>query len=74
MTLSGQFVRRLSLLTCAAFLAGLFLAPGTATAQGDAPAPSVAAPGSSVWSATMTVGNNRGLLGYTTFSERAVSP
>ena len=72
MTLSSHLVRRLSFLTCAAFLAGLLLAPGTATAQGDAPAPSVAAPGSSVWSATMTVGNNRGLLGYTTFSERAV--
>ena len=72
MTLSSHLVRRLSFLTCATFLAGLLLAPGTATAQGDAPAPSVAAPGSSVWSATITVGNNRGLLGYTTFSERAV--
>ena len=50
----------------------LLLAPAIVHAQGETPAPSVAIHGSEVWSATMTVGNNSGLLGYTTFSERTV--
>ena len=50
----------------------LLLAPAIVHAQGETPAPSVAIHGSEVWSASMTVGNNSGLLGYTTFSERTV--
>ena len=63
------FLGALSLVGVTLF-ATLLLAPSVVHAQGEAPAPSVAIHGSEVWSATMTVGNNRGLLGYTTFSER----
>ena len=59
------------LLLCAAFLAGLLLAPGIGHAQAD-PAASILPGGSQVWSADLTVGNNRGLVGYTTFTERTV--
>lgn len=54
----------LAVLACA-------LLPGSVRAQGE---PTVFVPvgGSELWSADLTVGNNRSLLGYSTFSERTV--
>ena len=55
-------------------LAGLFavllLSPGVARAEGDPAAHVVATRGGEVWSASMRVGFNRGLGGYSTVSER----
>ncbi|MDE0603744.1 MAG: hypothetical protein OXI18_05005 [bacterium] len=59
------------LLSCAALFAALLMAPGVGHAQGDALA-FVVPGGGEIWSADLTVGNNRGLVGYTTFSERTV--
>ena len=50
----------------------LLLVSGGARAEGDAEAPSVAARGSEVWSASMRVGSSRGLTGYSTISDRTV--
>ena len=67
-------VSRTTLLGGLALLLALLLAPQPVSAQGDATAPLLALPadpGTDVWSASMTVGNNRDLFGYTTFSERS---
>ena len=50
----------------------LLLVTGGARAEGDAEPPSVAARGSEVWSASMRVGVSRGLMGYSTVSDRTV--
>ena len=42
----------------------LLLVSSGAHAEGDAEAPSVAARGSEVWSASLRVGSSRGLTGY----------
>ena len=70
-TADGRLSRRLSILAAVSLALGLLLAPAMASAQGET-ASSILVPGGDVWSATMTVGNNRGLLGYSTLSERRV--
>ena len=72
MSPSTRPVCRTTLLAGLALLVVLLLAPRPVGAQGDPTALSLATPGSNVWSASMTVGNNRDLFGYTTFSERPV--
>ena len=59
------------LLPCAAFFVAFLLAPGVGYAQ-DEPIAFILPGGGEVWSADLTVGNNRGLVGYATFSERTV--
>ena len=61
----------IGLLAYAGLLAAVILVPGVGHAQSDPATESEGSQGRDVWSATMAVGNNGGLLGYSTFSERA---
>ena len=65
------FSRPTFLLACAALFAAFLVAPGVGHAQGE-PLAFALPGGDEVWSADLTAGNNRGLVGYTTFSERTV--
>ena len=70
MTRSSGRSRRLVLLAALVFFAALLLELGSVQAQSDPVAPSVAAQGSELWSATMRVGINTRLLGYSSVPER----
>ena len=69
----GRQLCRIGLLACVASFASLLLSvPGVLSAQDDAAATLEAIQGHQVWSATMGVGDHGDLLGYGTFSGRAV--
>ena len=70
MTRSSGRSRRLVLLAALVFFAPLLLELGSVQAQSDPVAPSVAAQGSELWSATMRVGINTRLVGYSSVPER----
>ena len=70
MTATRRRTRPTLLLAVGALLALMLVVRGDANAQRDPGAPSVVASGTELWTATLTVGLERGVLGYSTVAGR----
>ena len=70
MTATSCRTRPIFLLVVGALLALMLVVPGGANAQRGPGAPSVVASGTQLWAATLTVGIERGVLGYSTVAGR----